>query len=651
MIRFQFVNQLVLISLLSILFSFSLHGQTKEALESFKKKYPKEHLIQLKDYQKVSITYKKGVAAVVYHFDWDFLVLDKNGSISLAEQEIRYSTFEEVENIEAYTLVPKEKGSTKLNITSIETSDAETSGAIFHDGDKVKKIIYPGLTEGALCHLSYDMVVNDATFPFSYNFFSFFPCENNSMIIETDSAVNINYKLLYSELLPITFKEELLKGKRVLSWTASQSLLLKSEDYDPGPRYYAPHLLAQIGHINTKAGILHYGETIEDLHNNYKKNVEEVENETLEGELARVADSITKPYSNEFDKVKAIYYWVQDHIKYIAFEEGDGGFVPRQPSFVLHKRFGDCKDMASLIYSLAKAVNIQTYLTWIGSRDLPYKYTEFPSQFCDNHMITTYKHEGKNYFLDATNSFIPMGLPTSFIQGKEAMLHIGKDQYEIVEVPETPGLTNYLVDTIFVKIEGKGLKGTSKSYNNGYYHSMFADAAKGMPEKDFNKFSTSAFEKGNNSFVTSNTVFEHLLDREKPVIMGFDWKVDNYVSELGNEIYINMLLDKELMRPYLLKPNRIAPFELPHKVLNANFVTLEIPAGFKVKYLPKGNEFNYDKFNLKVNYAVVGNTVTMYFELTTDFLILPVSEFEKWAEFARVKKEVFSESLVLQKIN
>jgi hypothetical protein len=70
-----------------------------------------------------------------------------------------------------------------------------------------------------------------------------------------------------------------------------------------------------------------------------------------------------------------------------------------------------------------------------------------------------------------------------------------------------------------------------------------------------------------------------------------------------------------------------------------------------VKYLPKGNEFNYDKFNLKVNYAVVGNTVTMNFELTTDFLILPVSEFEKWAEFARVKKEVFSESLVLQKIN
>jgi hypothetical protein len=70
MIRFQFDNQLFLLSFLSILLSFSLHGQTKEALESFKKKYPKEHLIQLKNHQKVSITYKKGVAAVVYHFDW-----------------------------------------------------------------------------------------------------------------------------------------------------------------------------------------------------------------------------------------------------------------------------------------------------------------------------------------------------------------------------------------------------------------------------------------------------------------------------------------------------------------------------------------------------------------------------------------------------
>lgn len=651
MIPFQLNNKFVFLSIIGTIFSFVLRGQTKEVFESYKKKYPKEHLVQLKNHQKVSITYKKGVASVVYHFDWDFLVLDKNGSISLAEQIIRYSTFEEVKNIEAYTLVPKEKGSTKFNITSIETADAETSGAIFHDGDKVKKIIYPGLTDGALCHLSYDLVVKKETFPFSHHFFSYFPCENNSMIIETDSAVHINYKLFYGELLPITFKEELLKGKRVLSWTANQSLLLRREDYDPGQRYYAPHLLAQIGHINTKNGILHYGETIEDLHNDYKKNVEEVENETLEGELSRVADSITKPFTNDFDKVKAIYYWVQDNIKYIAFEEGDGGYVPRQPSSVLYKRYGDCKDMASLIYSMTKALNINTYLTWIGSRDLPYKYTEFPSNFCDNHMITTYKYEGKNYFLDATNSFIPMGLPTSFIQGKEAMLHIGKDQYEIVEVPETPGTINYMVDTIFVKIEGKGLKGTSKSYHNGYYHSMLTEAIKGKTDKDFNKFTTSVFEKGNNSFVTSNTVFEHLLNREKAVVMRFDWKVDNYISELGNEIYINMLLDKELMKPYLLKPNRIAPFELPFKVLNSNCITLEIPDGYKVKYLPKENTFNYDKFSLKVNYSVVGNTVTMNFELFTDFLILPVSEFEKWAEFARVKKEVFSESLVLQKIN
>lgn len=74
-------------------------------------------------------------------------------------------------------------------------------------------------------------------------------------------------------------------------------------------------------------------------------------------------------------------------------------------------------------------------LTWIGTRSIPYSYNEVPTPIVDNHMILSYKYNDKTYFLDATGRFIPIDLPTSFIQGKEALISNGENSYVIETVP------------------------------------------------------------------------------------------------------------------------------------------------------------------------------------------------------------------------
>ena len=38
---------------------------------------------------------------------------------------------------------------------------------------------------------------------------------------------------------------------------------------------------------------------------------------------------LTEGKTSDEDKVKSIYYWVQDNIRYIAYEEGYAGFIPQ----------------------------------------------------------------------------------------------------------------------------------------------------------------------------------------------------------------------------------------------------------------------------------------------------------------------------------
>src|SRR5262249_17808177 len=51
--------------------------------------------------------------------------------------------------------------------------------------------------------------------------------------------------------------------------------------------------------------------------------------------------------------------WVQDKVRYVALEVGEGGYVPREPSVVAHRLYGDCKDKSFLYMALLARKGIE----------------------------------------------------------------------------------------------------------------------------------------------------------------------------------------------------------------------------------------------------------------------------------------------------
>ncbi len=222
-------------------------------------------------------------------------------------------------------------------------------------------------------------------------------------------------------------------------------------------------------------------------------------------ELKRIVDSLVKGAPSQEVKARRIYSWVQDNIKYVAFEDGMEGFIPRDANFVCSRRFGDCKDMSSILTLMLNTAGVPAYHTWIGTRSLPYTYRETPLPIVDNHMICAIQLKKNEFiFLDGTDPTCVFGIPSSHIQDKEALIALENGTYTIAKVPSPAKETNQLIDTCYLQLTDKGITGRINTHLSGYYAMNTHAALNYVNGKDKDKYMRGKFSRGSNKFQLNN---------------------------------------------------------------------------------------------------------------------------------------------------
>src|SRR5258705_5496370 len=93
----------------------------------------------------------------------------------------------------------------------------------------------------------------------------------------------------------------------------------KKEEDAPGPTYITPHLLVMCKYAEPEGEKITYFNTLADQYSWYRQLVKQIGNDATT--IKTRATEITKGMTDDFQKVKAIYQWVQDNIRYIAFED------------------------------------------------------------------------------------------------------------------------------------------------------------------------------------------------------------------------------------------------------------------------------------------------------------------------------------------
>ena len=505
------------------LFILPAQGQSTEDLDEVRKVYPDAEAVLFQKNENIRIRIKNNQLVINSHHYQDKMILGNNGQLYTDEYIYFNNTFNETDNITARAYLPKGKRYKKVKVERITTHSKFDNSIFFHD-DKVRHIVYPRLEVGSRATLRYRERIKDPHFLGAFFFSNYIPTANSEFSISFPSEVKVKFKLFNNEDNIVTFEEVVDKNITTYTWTAKNIDEYKYLSDAPSIRFYEPHVVVYIDEYEVNGRKKKVLSDVGELYNWYYSLVEGV-NRVQDNNLKVILDELIADAETDFEKSKLIFYWVQDNIKYVAFEAGYSGFIPRTAGAVCTKKYGDCKDMAGILVEMFKMADIPASLTWIGTRSIPYTYEELPTPMVDNHMIATLKLNGETYFLDATGQYVPFGMPTAFIQGKEALIANGKDDFEISIVPILNKEESIFTDSIILSLDGNQLKGHAKARYTGYKKFSILRGVVDQNDQDLKDFFRRKFLKGNNKFRIDSVNIVGDMDRDADLEVTYDFPI------------------------------------------------------------------------------------------------------------------------------
>lgn len=557
--------------------------------------------------------------------------------------------FNQVDNLKAKTLVWDRNKYKEMNVSDFKKNSDRQHG-IFYDDSYYYSFNFPSVASGNRTHLQYREHVKNPRFISGFVFSSYMPQSKASFTIRTTRSVELVCEVMNDPGKSVSFRK-IEKGDNVTyEWTVQDMPSVFTEEASPSVRYYAPHVVCYIKSYTTKANRkINVLSSLADLYKWYYTFVEKL-NSASSPEMAAIVDKLKAGSRSESELVKNVFYWVQENIHYIAFEEGMRGFVPNSGSYVCEKRYGDCKDMANLIVNMLQLAGVKAYHTWIGTRDIPYKYTEFPTPVVDNHMIATYiSADGAYYFLDATSDHTPFGFPSSMIQGKEALIGIDAERFEVKTVPIIERERNRMIDSLTVRVVNNTLEGSGAVTLSGY-RKVFSGYELDRAEKDdIKRYVSRLTGKGSNKFNLSRYEVSGMDDRDQPTRVVYEFQLADYFQKLGDEIYINLHLNKDHYNAFINAEARKTPHEADYRYVKEEYITLAIPDGYAVEYLPPDASHDGALMGYEISYQEADGTIRYRKKLYVDYLLMQPSQFDAWNESVRRISDAYKESIILKK--
>src|SRR5689334_575150 len=385
-------------------------------------------------------------------------------------------------------------------------------------------------------------------------------------------------------------------------------------------------------------------ENVKDLYGWYSTVCSDIGNKPEE--LKSRVEDLTANKKTDIEKIESIFYWVQDNIRYIAFENGIMGFRPDAAQNVFKKKYGDCKGKANLLKEMLKIAGYDARLTWIGTSDLPYDYS-LPSLSVDNHMICTVILNGKKYFLDGTEEYIALNDYAQRLQGKQVLIEDGSN-YILDRIPVFPAERNKVREVTKMNIDGDSLKGNSTVEYNGEAKIYTQMAYSATRTENKTEALTAFLKSDNNNLELSNIKAPDFSDRQKPLKISYDFKADNEVTRAGNEIYVVMDWDKEFSS-LEFDGERKNDYEFDHKYFITTQTELAIPDGYKADYVPASFKKILPDYSFEGSYVNNGKTITYSKTIIINKPIIRKTEFADWNNFIKEINKFYNDQVVLKK--
>src|SRR5688572_29543965 len=186
-----------------------------------------------------------------------------------------------------------------------------TNDNIFFDDARLQLYSFRFLEKGKMAKLTWEQEYTDAKYLTRSFFNEYFPIADKVIEFEVPEWLDISFIEKNFEKFKIVKGKENSGKSVVYSFKVKDAPAIKSEPSDLGMAYTEPHIIIQIKSFENDGQKVRHFQNTADLYNWYRElyNMAKNDNSALKSQVTRLIEG----KKTDEDKIKAIYYWVQDN--------------------------------------------------------------------------------------------------------------------------------------------------------------------------------------------------------------------------------------------------------------------------------------------------------------------------------------------------
>ncbi len=521
-------------------------------------------------------------------------------------------------------------------------------GEDFYSDERVRafQVYFPAVGNKRSCNEQ--TIVNDLKYLTEVYLVNFYPIMNDSIVFKVPHWLNIDFKEVNFDGYSIkkTVTDDPKNMLTVYTWVVKNMPKAYFDERDvPGNSYMYPNILVMCKSYTKPTGkVVNILSSIDDLYQWYEKLITETGNN--DEALKPLVNNLIKGKTTDAEKAKAIYYWVEDNIRYLAFENGIVGYKPAACQTVVNNKYGDCKCMANLLTEMLKLAGLDARRAWLGTKGIAYDLST-PSLAAHNHAICVLVLNGKYYYLDATAEYGTMGYDNDMIQGREIIFENGKT-FTREHIPIAPIESNRTVINKTLTLNGDLVIGSSHYTYNGDSKTGILYEFNHLPSNERDKAMKYFIEHHDANMSLNDSKISDMQDRDKPVSINYTFTAKNQVTLFDKDMYVGIDYDKVLQNMEF-DSTRHCDYEFDFRINYDVNDTLNIPAGYTVKHIPDNLDINTPGYSFTIKTTQTAGKIIYHKEIKVMNEIILKKDFPAWNASVKLLKNIYDDQVILTK--
>ncbi len=347
----------------------------------------------------------------------------------------------------------------------------------------------------------------------------------------------------------------------------------------------------------------------------------------------QVADLIKGKQTDE-ERAKAIYYWVEDNIRYVGLEFGASAYEPHSARDVFANKYGDCKDQASLLVTMLEKAGIKAYpvLLSVGYRGDLNRRLPSPGQF--DHCIALAEIGSAQYWLDSTAEVCRFGDLPEQDRGRDVLV-IKDGKGEFVATTGYDAKSNNVVQTVKIDLDAQGGISSSVQWTTigGADLSTRAMYKYLKPSKVKESFEGVVSSIAPDAKLGPFSVSDH-SDREKNMTVAYEFTAGKWANRTGKFLMFNPQLNQNpAAKTPFSKSDRKLDMWFSGASSNNSETVVNLPYGFTVEELPPDVSLKSDFAVYERKCALDGRTLKINENVIRQDAVVPISRYAEVRKF------------------